>query len=121
MEMMTDPLGFRHTLLSEDLEFYDVERFFYLVGRQVKDQTRRWWQHPRWHVRHWQLQIHPINTLKRWLFSRCCRCGKRFSWGYSPVTGQWNNPGPGWFTGEENVYHSDCDSPELDQVQEASP
>ena len=46
--------------------------------------------------------------FKRWLFSRCQKCRKQFSWGYEPVTPQWGNPGPKWFRGEKKVYHSGC-------------
>lgn len=69
------------------------------------------WQGWRFHFWHWRLQIHPIQNLKRWLFSRCAGCGKRFSWGYSPVTKQWGGPGPRWFHGEVGKYHYDCYPP----------
>lgn len=67
-----------------------------------------WWKHPRWHIHHWELQIHPIQEFKRWAFSRCCKCGKGFSYGSSVCSGSWNSVGPRWFKSEENIYHSDC-------------
>lgn len=67
-----------------------------------------WWKHPRWHVWHWQIQVHPLQDLKRWLFSRCAKCGRRFSWGYAPVSTQWGGRGPRWFNGEPHVYHHKC-------------
>lgn len=69
---------------------------------------RKWWKHPRWHFHHWKIQIHFVQTLKRWLFSRCCKCGKRFSWAYSPCSSSWNGTGPKWFRSEEHVCHSEC-------------
>jgi len=67
------------------------------------------WRYPvRWHFWHWRFQIHPLQTFKRWAFSKCCKCGKRFSWGYCPVSGSWYGTGPRWFRSESNVYHSDC-------------
>lgn len=69
---------------------------------------RPWWQHPRWHIWHWKIQVHPLQRLKRWLFSRCCKCGKGFSWGYAPVTNSWHGTGPLWFRSEQDVYHHDC-------------
>ena len=72
---------------------------------------RPWWKHPRWHVNHWQVQIYYLNSFKRWLFSRCSRCGKRFSWGYAPIVHQWDSDGPQWFKSESSVYHSDCRNP----------
>lgn len=69
---------------------------------------RPWYMHPRWHIYHWQIQIQPLNDFKRWAFSRCAHCGKRFPWGYSPTTTNWNSKGPRWFRSEEYVYHSRC-------------
>jgi hypothetical protein len=69
---------------------------------------RPWWKHPRWHVWHWHIQIHPLQALKRWLFSRCAKCSRRFPWGYAPVTNSWNGSGPRWFNSESGIYHHEC-------------
>lgn len=74
-------------------------------------ETRPWYRHPRWHIWHWKLQIHPLQTFKRWAFSRCCKCGGRFAWGYCPTTDSWNSEGPQWFRSERNTYHSNCSDP----------
>lgn len=78
------------------------------VRAALRPESRRWWRHPRWHVHHWKVQIHTVQSLKRWLFSRCCRCGKGFRWGEAPVSGNWNSDGPKWFRGEEGIYHGEC-------------
>lgn len=70
---------------------------------------RPWWRHPKWHVHHWKLQIHPIQQFKRWAFSRCCKCGKRFRWGESVTTTNWHSDGPRWFRSEPDIFHSNCD------------
>lgn len=70
---------------------------------------RPWYRHPRWHIWHWQLQVHPLMHLKRWLFSRCAGCGRRFSYGYVPLSTSWDGSGPLWFRSERHVYHSECD------------
>lgn len=67
------------------------------------------WRGWRWHFWHWRIQFHPIQALKRWLFSRCAGCGKGFPWDYSPVSLQWNGTGPRWFRGEHAVYHHECE------------
>jgi hypothetical protein len=69
---------------------------------------RPWYQHPRWHIWHWQLQIHPWQKLRRWLFTRCAACGKRFAYGESPVTNQWHSPKPLFFCGEIGLFHEKC-------------
>lgn len=69
---------------------------------------RKWYQHPKWHIHHWSFQIHFLQAFKRWAFSKCEGCGKRFGWGYSPTSTTWHGTGPRWFRREQNVYHSDC-------------
>jgi hypothetical protein len=69
---------------------------------------RPWWDHPRWHVWHWRIQIPFLQDLKRFLFSRCAGCGKRFAWGYAPISNRWNGDGPRWFKGERGVFHHEC-------------
>lgn len=69
---------------------------------------RPWWKHPKWHVWHWKIQCVPLGNLKRWMFSHCCKCGKRFKYGESPVTNNWNSEGVKWFRGETDVYHGSC-------------
>lgn len=70
-----------------------------------KLKKRKGWRiHPRWHVWHWRIQIHPIQEFKRWAFSRCSKCGGRFKWGESVCSNNWNSTGPRWFRSED-VYH----------------
>lgn len=69
---------------------------------------RPWWQHPRYHLRHLKVQIHVVQSLKRWLFSTCTSCGKGFTWGYAPISYSWGGKGPQWFESEKNVYHHEC-------------
>jgi hypothetical protein len=70
--------------------------------------TRPWYRHPRWHVWHWRIQVRSVQAFKRWAFSRCSECGRRFTWGYAPTSGNWDSEGPRWFRGEPGVYHSEC-------------
>lgn len=69
---------------------------------------RPWYRHPRWHVWHWKVQVHVVQKFKRWMFSRCVKCGGRFRWGYTPI-GSWGGRGPGWWFGREQSWHSECD------------
>lgn len=88
---------------NRDEMVWRVRQIFRIYRREF-----RWRLHPRWHVWHWKIQVHPVQTFKRWAFSRCAGCGNRFAWGYSPVTGQWYGTGPRWFRGEKLIYHGDC-------------
>lgn len=69
--------------------------------------NRRWL-----HVHHWHIRFWPVFRLRRWLFSRCGECGRRFSWHYAPVSHQWGGNGPGWWfsKGESHTYHGECSS-----------
>ena len=80
--------------------------FFLTVYRCYRRFNRPWWRHPKWHVRHWSLQVHPVENFKRWAFTRCAGCGGRFRWGASGV-GSWHGTGPLWFK-SENLRHMNC-------------
>lgn len=69
---------------------------------------RPWYRHPRWHIHHWRIQVHAIQAFKRWAFSRCAACGKRFPWGYAPISSSWYGTGPRWFRSEKGVCHHAC-------------
>lgn len=87
----------------------EPERLFRCVLRAYRRNRRRWWQHPRWHVRHWKLQVHLLQQARRFLFDRCATCGGRFKWGYSPTT-DWNCTA---------VWHGECGQP--NQVRASEP
>lgn len=55
--------------------------------------------HPRWHIWHWRIQIHPLQKFNRWLFSRCYRCKGGFGWNES-VMGSWDG---------DLIWHFRCD------------
>lgn len=84
--------------------------------QQLK-RRKGWRIHPRWHFWHWEIQIQPLAQLKRMLFSRCCKCPKRFKYGESVTTTSWNGTGPRWFMGESNVYHSWHDGSAMTKVE----
>lgn len=85
--------------------------FFGAIMGYILRERRPWYRHPRWHIWHWRIQIQPLLQFKRWAFSRCCKCGKGFKWGYAPTTNSWYGSGPRWFRSEEGVFHGDCNRP----------
>lgn len=91
-----------HSLASnpaDNLRHYcnpvDMERIVFCVARCYKRIHRPWYRHPKWHVHHWRIQIHPLQKLRR-MFDRCEGCGKRFTYGYAP------------FATGERLYHREC-------------
>lgn len=63
----------------------------------------------KWHVKHWQLQVSPLQTLKRRLITRCTHCmGRSTKANPVNVAHQWDSPKlPWWHPGTDN-YHRDC-------------
>jgi len=59
---------------------------------------RPWYKHPRWHIHHWKIQIHPLQKIMRYLFGRCDKCGKGFRYGES-VSGSWYG---------DKIWHNVC-------------
>jgi hypothetical protein len=85
-----------------------INEFAYCIYGWVLRADRSWYRNPRWHIHHWCIQIHPWQTLRRYLFTRCAHCGKSFHYGESPHCKQWDNPKPKIFKSEVNVYHKEC-------------
>lgn len=40
-------------------------------------ETRKWYQHPRWHIHHWQISFEPWGRFRRRFWDKCCICNKR--------------------------------------------
>lgn len=76
---------------------------------QDKDGGWHWSRGWRWHVRHWRLQLHPLQNLRRWALTRCAWCGGRSRKG-DPVniSHSWDGPRGRWWRGEPGLFHRDC-------------
>ena len=96
---------FRHSLTASDRE--EQRRALLMIIRAYRTMRRPWWRHPRWHVHHWRLQIHPLQSFKRWAFTRCKVCGERFRWGETGL-GTWSSDGPRWFRSEDLTHMRCC-------------
>lgn len=76
----------------------DFENFFFVVWRVFRRFYRPWYRHPRWHIHHWKIQIHPWQQFKRRYFDKCCVCGKR---GFkSSAYSDWDGT---------KLWHQECD------------
>lgn len=87
-------LSTNSNLLSED-------RFNGMAGMIYTDilrKERKWYQHPKWHIHHWNIQIHPLQKLKRRFWDKCSKCGKRGFKG--SAYSDW---------GGKTVWHEHCD------------
>lgn len=73
--------------------------------------TWRWKFHHGWrfHVRHWRLQVHPLQRLRRRLLTRCAWCsGPSRKGAVVNVRAQWDGPRGRWWQGEPGLYHAGC-------------
>lgn len=64
----------------------------------------------KWHVRHWRVQIHLAQKFHRFMFERCTECGRRYPWGYAPISHSWDEPRGPWFKVTRRSYHHECSS-----------
>lgn len=110
VNLSSDPHdNLRSILTTPDVNAeYKVRRFLYCVMKAYTRYHRAWWMHPKWHIHHWRIQFHFGQTLRRWLFSRCARCEKRFAWRYYPISSGEHTRKRRWFEGEQNCYHRGC-------------
>lgn len=70
-----------------------------------------WYAHTtwKWHVHHWRIQVPLLGRIKRFVLERCEECGRRYPWGYAPISHQWDSPGVRWRDGiTRRAYHHEC-------------
>jgi len=86
-----------------------------------RTEHRPWYKHPRWHLRHWKIQIPMLQLLRRWMFDKCEGCGKRLSGSVSAIGG-WNAPykGKHWWNSKKGLWHSSCHSAKCKADREAA-
>lgn len=54
-----------------------INHFTSVVLCDILRKDRKWYQHPKWHIRHWQIQFHPWQKFKRRWLDKCSKCGTR--------------------------------------------
>lgn len=90
----------------------DFEHLLLSALRCYRRAARPWWRHPRYHVWHWRLQVHFLQSLRRRLFTRCLSCGGRFKVGDGVCTSSGWECAPRrwfeWFRSEPDVMHARC-------------
>lgn len=89
------------TLVGND-PFYsehkqEVADLYGALWRWRHDRRRRFRWSPSWHVHHWRLQVHPLQSLLH-RFERCAKCGERM--GTATRYGSWYG---------DKVWHGGCD------------
>lgn len=93
-------LKYQSNIINESIKEQDLCNY---CGKTIREQAKGCneipcYRHPRWHIRHWKIQFHPIQNLKRRYWDKCCVCGKR---GFkSSAIGDWNGT---------KIWHQECD------------
>lgn len=70
-----------------------------VVYSWILRKQRPWYKHPRWHIRHWEVQWTWWQNLRRRYWDKCCICGKR---GFRGETAFSNGGG--------KIWHQKCDA-----------
>lgn len=53
------------TIHQEFNNEWAFESFYWNLVRHVKKTRRKWWQHPRWHVHHWKIQVNLFRSISQ--------------------------------------------------------
>lgn len=78
---------------------YRINNFVSIIYADILRRNRPWYKHPRWHIHHWSIQIHPLQQLKRRFWDKCSVCGKR---------GFKETPMSDWYG--TKLWHQKCDT-----------
>ena len=76
-----------------------IENCARIITCDILRKSRPWYKHPRWHIHHWSLQIHPLQNFKRRFWDKCCVCNKRGFKG--AAMGDWDGT---------KLWHESCDN-----------
>lgn len=76
-----------------------ISHFVSVVTADIMRKLQPWYKHPRWHIRHWKIQFHPFQQLKRRYWDKCSICGKRGFKG--SACSDWDG---------KNIWHCECDA-----------
>jgi hypothetical protein len=77
-----------------------IDNFASTIYAYILRLDRPWHRHPRWHIHHWKIQLHPLQAVRRRWWDKCDVCGKRgFPKGIS-AHGDWSG---------KRLWHSTCD------------
>lgn len=73
---------YRYRLIQHDRSQVDsqeerIRSLASVVYCDILRKMQKWYQHPRWHIHHWEIQFIPFQRLKRRYWDKCSICGKR--------------------------------------------
>lgn len=105
---------------NEDRRDERIRSMAGIIYGWILRESRPWYRHPKWHLWHWRIQVHPWQQFRRFLLTRCCKCGKGFRYGESPTTSHWDRPKVRFLRGEVGLYHSDCNNRERSGLAQAA-
>lgn len=75
-----------------------IEDLASIIYGWILRSDRKWYQHPRWHIHHWRIQVHPLQSFKRRWIDKCHFCKGRFK--NEEAYGNWSG---------DTIWHSRCE------------
>lgn len=97
-----------HQVFGKEAREVRIRSVVNIVYSWTLRKMRPWYKHPKWHIHHWVIQVHPFQWLRAWLFDRCETCGKGFKWKEPTVTKHWSRPKTPWFGSAKHINHERC-------------
>ena len=83
-----------------------IKHFASCIYGYILREERHWWQHPKFHLHHWRIQVPLFQQVKRAFFDRCYKCKKGFKRGES-VMSNWDG---------DTIWHDDCENRNRNQT-----
>lgn len=76
-----------------------IEECASIIYTDILRKNRKWYQHPKWHIKHWEIKFNFLQRIKRRYSDKCSVCGKR---GFkSSAYSDWNGT---------KIWHQECDT-----------
>lgn len=67
-----------HLTFGYEPEEARINHFTNIIVADIMRKRQKWYQHPRWHIHHWEITFPWFRSLYRRYIERCDRCRKRF-------------------------------------------
>ncbi len=73
-DSLYESINMKYGVESQEVRVRD---FSDIITADIFRKERKWYQHPKWHIHHWQIKFNTIQNLKNRYWTKCCECGKR--------------------------------------------
>ena len=78
---------------------YLIKHFASVIFGDIIRKNQKWYQHPKWHIHHWKINVPVLRNIRRRWWDKCCVCEKR----------GFKNIGMSDWSGKK-TWHRECDN-----------